>query len=368
MEDAERQQLIDGGAYDPAASNAEDRFDLLEFLLDLGATIEEILLVAPIPGGLPGLASIAAQPKPTVTLAEVAHASGYDLDRAVASWHALGLPLVDVALPVLSEEEAAKVVAFNAASAILPPAAELELLRVAGQSMARLADAFVQAYLVDVERMVEGELAKAQLASMTTTVLDPVLDTLKMVLLRHMAQSAIRLRTGQQGDTEHTELTIGFVDLVGFTSLSIDAAPDDLSQLLSDFESIASDAVAAHGGWIIKLIGDAVMFAALEPAHGVAIAAQLMTSIGARRPDLVARGGLASGPVLARAGDYFGSVVNLAARAEGEALEGEVLVDERTASAVELPPPGFVLEPAGRRKLRGISTPVALWSLRPADT
>ena len=76
------------------------------------------------------------------------------------------------------------------------------------------------------------------------------------------------------------------------------------------------------------------------------------------------------GPLVARGGDYYGSVVNLASRIADLAVPGEVLVTEaveRTAVGVATWP--FVFEPAGRRMLKGFAEPIPLWSVtrsRPA--
>lgn len=74
-----------------------------------------------------------------------------------------------------------------------------------------------------------------------------------------------------------------------------------------------------------------------------------------------ARAGLALGPLLARAGDYFGSAVNLASRLVERAEPGTVLVDERLKAALG---DGFALEQLGRQPLKGIGE-TATWRIRP---
>jgi adenylate cyclase len=85
---------------------------------------------------------------------------------------------------------------------------------------------------------------------------------------------------------------------------------------------------------------------------------------GCRRLSLPpARGGLAYGPLLARAGDYFEVAVNLASRLVDRADPGAVLIDERfrdsLGEAGEL-----VTEDRGRESLKGIGE-VPVWSLAP---
>jgi adenylate cyclase len=73
-----------------------------------------------------------------------------------------------------------------------------------------------------------------------------------------------------------------------------------------------------------------------------------------------ARAGLALGPLLARAGDYFGPAVNLAARLVERAEAGMVIVDERLKVALG---DYFALEPLERRSLKGIGE-AAAWTIR----
>jgi adenylate cyclase len=72
------------------------------------------------------------------------------------------------------------------------------------------------------------------------------------------------------------------------------------------------------------------------------------------------RGGIAAGDVIVRGGDYYGPVVNLAARLAELAVPREVLVTNAVVTgAVE---PGFHFAPAGRRLLKGFEEPVPLFA------
>ncbi|MGH9260632.1 MAG: adenylate/guanylate cyclase domain-containing protein, partial [Acidimicrobiales bacterium] len=73
------------------------------------------------------------------------------------------------------------------------------------------------------------------------------------------------------------------------------------------------------------------------------------------------RGGLVFGEVLFRHGDYYGPVVNMAARLVDAAIPGEALVDGSVVEATK--DETLVFEPAGRRMLKGFEAPVAVWSL-----
>src|SRR4029077_4943486 len=81
------------------------------------------------------------------------------------------------------------------------------------------------------------------------------------------------------------------------------------------------------------LIGDEVMFVADEVADGLAIARNLACGLPGAEGLPAVRVGLAGGEVLHRAGDYYGSVVNLAARLVNLAEPGEVLISGAAAAA-----------------------------------
>ena len=105
-------------------------------------------------------------------------------------------------------------------------------------------------------------------------------------------------------------VAVGFVDLVGFTPLSHRMATRELSTFIGQFENRAFRLAADHGGRIVKHIGDEVMFVAIDPVAGCELALALMVEF--LDDGIQPRGGLAFGDVVARQGDYYGEVVNLA--------------------------------------------------------
>jgi len=98
----------------------------------------------------------------------------------------------------------------------------------------------------------------------------------------------------------------------------------------------------------VKLLGDEAMFVAASPAEAVAIACALVAA-----PDLPElRIGLATGAVLTRGGDVFGSTVNLAARLVELAVPGQVLADPVTARGL-LDLDGVAVTSIGPRHVSG---------------
>ena len=128
---------------------------------------------------------------------------------------------------------------------------------------------------------------------------------------------------------------------------------DELSQLMSGFETVAADVVADHGGRVVKFIGDAVMFVTPDPVSAVAAAEGLV--VAAEDRDLQARAGVSAGTVLALDGDYFGPVVNLAARLVALAGPGDVLASE---TVIEWLGDRRESESLGSRTIRGFDDPV----------
>jgi adenylate cyclase len=167
-----------------------------------------------------------------------------------------------------------------------------------------------------------------------------------------------QLQLGRSVDTAH--MTVGFVDLVGFTTLSGRMAPRELADTIERFEETAHDVVTARGCRLVKLIGDEVMFVALDATAACDAALALVEKF---RGDatVTPRGALATGELVIRGGDYYGPVVNLASRVAELAVPNELLVTEAVAAHTQSI--AFRFEPAGKRMLKGFDQPVALLSV-----
>jgi adenylate cyclase len=112
----------------------------------------------------------------------------------------------------------------------------------------------------------------------------------------------------------------------------------------------------------VKTIGDAVMLTSVEPEPLVDVALALVDAAdkeGEQFPQL--RGGVATGPALSRAGDWFGRPVNLANRITQIARPGSVLAEREVREAAR---ESFRWSYAGEKRLRGIKEPVALYRAR----
>ena len=110
---------------------------------------------------------------------------------------------------------------------------------------------------------------------------------------------------------------------------------------------------------MVKLIGDEVMFVAGSVADAIEIARILVND-----PELPPlRVGLAAGEIVAREGDIFGPVVNLAARVVTLAEPGGVLMEAETARRLGS---HEHLRSLGPQVLAGFDAPVEVFALKPA--
>jgi adenylate cyclase len=302
----------------------------------------------------------------TLSAREIATRLGSDLEKLVALYHDLGVALPDPDAPQFTEADAALVARMRVAGELGLVQGQ-DLLRVVAGAMERIAEAAVAVYVQGPE----DELARRRATVLECTranvqALELARDLgtgLGPIFRHHMCQAIARQRVIQGGVSrpELARVAIGFVDLVGSTALQAGLDPAELGEQVSRFEARAFDVIAAGGGRLVKFIGDEIMVAAIDPGAGVRIVSELVAAFtdDGTQP----RGGLVYGEVLFRHGDYYGPVVNLAARLVDAAIPGEALVDASVAEALEVE--GTSFEPAGRRLLKGFAEPVAVWSLAP---
>jgi len=163
----------------------------------------------------------------------------------------------------------------------------------------------------------DGEETLEQLDSSLALFEDVVLHAWRRRLLRVLA-SGRHAERGEEG--------VAFVDLVGFTGL-VQRDDDEWLGVLDRLEAVAFDVVAAHGGRVIKTIGDEVMFVHPDRAGTVATCADLVATAAGQLPKL--RVGAAWGTTVATRGDRFGTPVNLASRLSRRCRPGEILLCPR---------------------------------------
>jgi adenylate cyclase len=354
---------IEAGLYEPDAPSATQRRELLEWLAEQGIGIDE-MVKAEADGQLASLAGDRSlRPGRTMTIEEIAEACGMTPQLVHDVRAASGLASNDDAIP-FREDDLAMFHLFASSAGFFSKDELLHLVRVMGTSIRRIAEASSEMFMRDVEAPLWAdsasaplELAKAnkaaiELARSSTGVFDPMFRV-------HLQAAVLMARRAREGTDDYSTvaLAIGFVDLNGFTSRSAAMEPRELLDLVMRFEEISIDLISRHGARLVKLIGDEVMFAAVEPEDACAIALGLVEKADEWASG--ARAGVAHGPVITSGGDLYGEIVNLAARMTDIAVPGEVLVNEAVTERAT----ARRFHPAGRRQLKGFPEPVRLWSL-----
>lgn len=353
------------GLYDPRAPGAAERLALLEWLVAQGATREQIVFAARERSLTALAADLKLRPGRRFSAREVSARQGIPIEQVMALSLAIGLPPADPDDPIYTESDAATFIAFHAATALFGEGATKRFVRVVGSSLARIAEAAVSLFQVNVEGPLRAsggtdlDLAKQNLRAIES--LGQVREMLQAVFMGHMERAISWLRfSGARRSVDTVPLAVGFVDLVGFTQLAHRLSPSELAEVIQRFEETGYDVAAARRGRVVKLIGDEVMFVTSDASSACDIALTLFERF-AGDAAVTPRGGLAFGDLLLRGGDYYGPVVNLAARVAQIAVPNELLATTEVADGLVGAP--FRPEPAGRRLLKGFDAPVALASI-----
>src|ERR1700742_1503119 len=148
-------------------------------------------------------------------------------------------------------------------------------------------------------------------------------------------------------------VTFLFTDVEGSTR-RWEADAEGMRAALAAHDEVVRSAIEGHGGWSFKHTGDGVCAAFASPRSAVdaAVAAQ-------RELQLPVRMGLATGEAELRDGDYFGAVLNRAARVMAAGHGGQILVADSTAGLLN----GVELVNLGPRRLRDLPNPIAIFQL-----
>lgn len=360
----DRQELIRRGIVDPDAADADAKAALCDALLARGASIDQLVQNATNLGAVSADINLRGS-GPRLTFAEAAERHGFELEMAYRAWRALGFPDPPPDEPALTEAEADLLGFFNGLS-VLDDESALQLLRVMGSSVARMADAAVAALRLYMEvPLVSAGATYLDVTDaygeLTDTLLPQTVRAIDAILRRNIASSAL---IEWDIDPDHTSTTarlvVGFADMVGYTAMARSLSTRELVTAIGIFEREVVDQVTDHGGRVVKLIGDEVMFVLPDPAD----ACRLALALAARFTDDPVvpplRVGLATGEVLTRDGDYYGRVVNAASRLVELADPGGVVVSD---GIVELLGDAILTEALPPTRVKGYDEPVQAYRL-----
>jgi class 3 adenylate cyclase/YHS domain-containing protein len=159
--------------------------------------------------------------------------------------------------------------------------------------------------------------------------------------------------------------TIAFIDLAGFSAIADVYGDVAAMSVLETFESMVGEALAGHGP-PIKWIGDEAMLAFDEPDTAIKALGKLLLACRNEPRLPLTRAGVNHGSVIRRAGDLFGSTVNIAARIAALASPGQLLATQPVAEAASAQ--GIAVRDLGKMPLRSVAEHVPLWEVELAPS
>src|ERR1700739_2787912 len=341
-----------------------ERRELIQWLLDSGFDADQIRN-AESPILLPAN-RIFGDDGTLVSARDIANVTGAPLELVTRLHRAAGLAHVD--------DPDKAIYARADAESILPAAAVVErgidpdqvvvVVRLLMEGLTRAAVGMRQGGLQALltPGATEGDLAGAfeTLAGDMKPLIDSMIRELSWLALRHSFEAeAVGAAERASGTLPGGRpITVAFADVVGFTRLGEALPPEELGEVAAQLANLTRDVVAdpVH---FVKTIGDAVMLVSPDAEKLLTGVLALMEAAGAADfPRL--RAGVASGLAVTRAGDWYGSSVNLASRVTSVAPPGGVLVAESARSAIG-DAAGITWSFAGARHLRGIRDEVRLF-------
>jgi adenylate cyclase len=350
------------GQLDPEAQDEADQRELIRFAVSRGATPEQVAQ-APNLGEL--ALDLTLRPRGALPLREVAASAGIDWPTTLRLMTAAGLP-TDPDFHVTADEAASIRLLAGAHNDLLGDEATLQLARVTGNAMARLAETLVGVFRLQVElpRRAAGrpyvDVVK-EYSELTETLLPSFVATLDAALRRQIVAVAERMwSTDPERSVVTVQRTVGFVDLVGYTTATASLSLRELTHVLVEFDLRTSEIVAEGGGQIVKTIGDEAMFVTEDAADACRIALQLIDAAGGTLPPV--RVGLATGEMASVFGDLYGPDVNLAARLVGAAEPSTALVSDQVRAAAG----HFRFEALPPLTLKGFPEPVTAYRVERA--
>jgi adenylate cyclase len=309
----------------------------------------------------------------THTLEEAAEATGLEVALLERIWTSIGfsaLTMNDIT------DDDLRLLRYIAAAleAGFPLVAFLQLVRVYGQALGRIADAEVRLFHLYVHEPLihdgvdQLEMAEEMqgLARELLPLAAPIMDHVHQRFLQHFLDQDVvghmELAVDGDGglDLGRMRVAIAFADLAGYTRLTEQAGEDEAVDIIERFVEAVQNTLPDDAR-VVKTIGDEVMVVASD-AQALLDWAVGFQELLSERP--LPRIGIHQGLTLYRDGDYYGRAVNLAARVGARAAGGEVLV---TRPLVDGAGGHLEFEHIGDVKLKGFSDSTELFLAKLAE-
>lgn len=310
-----------------------------------------------------------APPEGRYTLEEAARAA--NIDPALIERIYMSLGLSSLSLDSLSDEDV-EMLRYIATilEAGLPEQVFMQIVRVAGQSLAQIADALVRLIHMYVHEPlmregVPGTQIAEQMGHLATEGLPFVAPLMNYVHGRYLAhfveQDVIGHMEaeldGSAPEEGRMRVVIAFADLAGYTRLTEERGDEEAVQAVERFVEAVEHSLPIDAR-VIKTLGDEVMIVGSDPVALVQWAVAFQREVDPEDPE--PRIGIHCGEALYRDGDYYGRDVNQAARVVARAAGGEVLVT-RPLVDVATGADGLDFELIGEIGLKGFTEPTELF-------
>jgi class 3 adenylate cyclase len=266
-------------------------------------------------------------------------------------------------------QEAQVLVELRNLDDVWPAEVRVQVARAYGAMLAGIARAELQAFQTYTEpQLLARELdpmARLRATRAAFERLLPLADPLLLGVhrrwieheLSQRAVSAAERKAGVAGLPGAVDVAFLFCDLKDFTAYAEANGDAAAIAAVDRFDVVARE--RGDSGEFVKSLGDGAMLAYSSPVDAVNAGARVIAAMGSGgRPAVHAA--VHRGIAVARSGDYFGGSVNLAARLLALAGGDELLA---TAGVVDACGPAFAWMPAGERKLRGFTAPLAVYKL-----
>jgi adenylate cyclase len=305
----------------------------------------------------------------TVTPIEVAARGGLSVEETGELMQAFGLPRPADDETTFTEVEAGVLIELERLSEVWPRTLRVQLARVYGRMLARIARAELQAFRVHAAPRAQArsadaaaqlqarQVAFAELLSLT----DPLLTGVHRRWLEHelgqLAISDAETRGGAGELPGAVEVAFMFCDVKDFTAYAETHGDEAAIATIEQFFD-AVERERGERGRVVKSLGDGAMLVFDDPREAVAAGARLIAALSSA-PHPGVHVSVHHGVAIARDGDYFGSAVNLAARLLAFGGRGELIATE----PVVTPCDEFGWESLGAVAIRGVSGPVPIYRL-----
>ena len=208
------------------------------------------------------------------------------------------------------------------------------------------------------------------------------IGVLKRFLAPQLAEMIVAQGDERILETHRRDIVIVFCDLRGFTAFAETGEPEEVRNLLREYHDALGPIVTRSEGTLDHFAGDGIMVFFNDPlpcpdaaVRAIGMAVEMRDAVGRLQAGWRRRGhaigfgvGIAQGyATLGQIGfaermhyTAIGTVCNLASRLCDAAADGQILVSQRVAGAVE---GGVPLEEIGDLALKGLSQAIAVYNV-----